>query len=364
LWWTQVSANEVRKAAAYGSVGLFFDNAGSDAANLTYTLDNSLANSLAAGQQVTETFSIPASDGVLVGATDVVFTIEGTNDAPTVSVTSTPATLIEASGNDAGVATATATLLKSDVDGGSLLHYDITLMLTQGWTQVSATEVRKAATYGTVSLFFDNAGSHAASLTYTLDNGLANSAAGQQVTETFSIPASDGVLVGATDVVFTIQGTNDAPTASVTSTPTTLIEASGSNAGVSTATAILLKSDVDGGSILHYDIALMLTQGWTQVSGNEVRKAATYGSVSLFFDSAGKRYSSRSLPTWRPTRLSRASAIALALGRPSRPSLASTCRAGATSRSRRSSGRRCRRSTAARCAAPSEHSSRDRSRGR
>src|SRR5262249_54416143 len=49
---------------------------------VSYILDNQKADKLGAGDAPTETFTIPVVDGNQTGSTDVVFTIEGRNDAP------------------------------------------------------------------------------------------------------------------------------------------------------------------------------------------------------------------------------------------------------------------------------------------
>ena len=90
---------------------------------MTYALNNALANGLAAGQQVTETFNVSASDGSLVGSKDVSFTIEGRNDAPVVTFvrggSGDPLLVPE---NTAG---SFATITAADPDAGQTLTFSI-----------------------------------------------------------------------------------------------------------------------------------------------------------------------------------------------------------------------------------------------
>ena len=81
---TAVSGN-YSVANTYGTLSL---NAVTGA--YTYTLDNSAAavQSLGAGGSATETFQVQATDGVNTStAQDLIFTISGVNDAPTISTT-------------------------------------------------------------------------------------------------------------------------------------------------------------------------------------------------------------------------------------------------------------------------------------
>lgn len=214
------------------------------------------------------TFAYTVSDGMLSAGSTAVLDITPVNNAPTVSVTSAPANLVEAGGSTPGLSSATATLVKSDIDGGVILHYDITLMLSQGWVQTSPTTIARAGAYGTATLTFDNFGSDSATLSYALDNSSVNGlAAGQQVFDTFTVSSSDGALVGSTPVTFTIEGADDTPLAS----PVVLTAvAEGSSARIITAAELLAGvTDVDSPTLTITSLGVQSGNGTLVDNGNQ-----------------------------------------------------------------------------------------------
>ncbi len=146
----------------------------------TYTLDNALANSLGAGQTVTEVYTITIDDGH--GATttqQITVTIRGTNDAAVLSA-------------DAAVLTETDAALST---GGTLTITDV---------DNAASFVAQAATDGLYGTFTVGA---AGTWSYVADSAFDGLNAGQSLSETFSVFAVDGTQ---TSVQVTINGTNDA----------------------------------------------------------------------------------------------------------------------------------------------------------
>ena len=207
-------------------------------------------------------------------------TVSAVNDPPTISA-SVDHHLVEAGGvanGTAGVATATATLTVADVD--STPSYDTVALALDGWTNAGSGNWTKTGTYGTATL---HTGSN--TVTYALDDSLL---ATQQLnttshqTETFTIPVTDGQLPGSTNVVFTVDGSNDNPTIS-SSVDHHLVEAGGinnGNPGVATATATLTLADVDGTP--SYDATGLLSAGWiTNDGGQTYTHSADYGTVTL-----------------------------------------------------------------------------------
>ncbi|HJE24710.1 MAG TPA: VCBS domain-containing protein [Methylorubrum populi] len=270
------------KAGTYGTVTL--DTA---ANTLTYVLDNTLeaTQALKAGDKPTETFTVPVTDGALQASTAVTFTVNGSNDAPTISAV-VDHDLVEAGGTangTTGTATAVATLTKADIDGTAT--YDVAVLTAEGsgWTSIDdGATYTKAGIYGTVTL--DTA---ANTLTYALDDTRAATQAlkaGDKPTESFTVPVTDGALQASTAVTFTVNGSNDAPTISATE-PAHLVEAGGTAngiAGTATAVATLTKADAEG--VASYDIAALTANdsGWTSAdNGATYTKAATYGTVTL-----------------------------------------------------------------------------------
>ncbi|OOF12926.1 hypothetical protein BZG84_16155, partial [Salinivibrio sp. PR932] len=150
--------------------------------NWTYTLDQSAVQSLDAGDQVTDTITLTASDGT---DQDIVITITGTDDLPEVSGEFV-GSVTEGNEGDAPV-TATGTLAISDVDDGD---------------NPTFADVTQAGNYGSLELVNGN-------WTYTLDqSAVQNLDAGDQVTDTITLTASDNTQQ---DIVITITGTDDAP---------------------------------------------------------------------------------------------------------------------------------------------------------
>ncbi|HSD70455.1 MAG TPA: VCBS domain-containing protein [Woeseiaceae bacterium] len=167
----------------YGTLTLSGDGA------YRYDLDNlaSIVQSLAGGQNVVDTFTYLASDGLASTPGTLTVTITGANDAP---VTADDAARVKedivtsSSGNVLGN--------DSDIDQGAIVL------------------VGNAGTYGRLSL-----GAHGG-YTYTLDNASAavqRLAAGQIVTEAFDYIATDATASTPGVLMVTIAGTNDRPVA-------------------------------------------------------------------------------------------------------------------------------------------------------
>jgi VCBS repeat-containing protein len=197
----------------------------------TYTLNNAntTVNALAAGETLTDTFTVKAADGT---SQVVTVTITGTNDAAIISGPVTGA-VTEAGGVAnaiVGNPNATGTLTSTDVDGTA-----------NAFTAVS-TATASTSGYGTYTM------TAAGVWAYTLNN--ANTtvqalAAAATLTDTFTVTAADGT---ARVVTVTITGSNDAAIISGTSIGA-VTEAGGvANAivGNPNATGTLTSTDVDG----------------------------------------------------------------------------------------------------------------------
>ena len=218
---------------AAGSYGTFAVDAATG--QWTYTLDEGLADSLAEGATVIETFTATVEDDF--GATDTVdvtVTVTGSNDAPTIDVSSEVAGSVTESGVSAGTSVATGLLTASDPDAGA----------TQSWSGDAT---------GTFGTFAVNAATGL--WTYTLDEGLANGLAeGQTVTETFSaIVTDDHGATDTVDVTVTVTGSNDAPMIEASSEATGSVIEGGVSVGSPVATGLLTASDPDAGA----------TQAWS-----------------------------------------------------------------------------------------------------
>ncbi|WFP08410.1 MULTISPECIES: retention module-containing protein [Achromobacter] len=158
------------------------------AGNWVYHLNNDdpKVQALAVGETLTEKFTVTTVDGT---EAEIVVTINGTNDAPTIAGTSTGAV------KEDGTQSASGQLTKTDVDTTD----------THTWSVSN----NGAGAYGTFAV--DASGKW----TYTLNNGSANVQGlkeGQQVTDTITVTVNDGH--GGTaqmPVTVTITGTNDVP---------------------------------------------------------------------------------------------------------------------------------------------------------
>ncbi len=170
-------ATIVARSDVPGTYGTFnIDTAGV----WTYSTSSAL-NELNAGQVVTDTFAVTTSDG---GSVNVVITITGTND----------------------IATLSGDVAKPLTEGDAVLSTTGTLTLAD-LDATDATLVEQTDTDGTYGKFSITA---AGAWTYTSDDALNQLDAGEVVTDTFAVTTSDG---GSVNVVITVTGTNDAPTA-------------------------------------------------------------------------------------------------------------------------------------------------------
>ncbi|OOE35765.1 hypothetical protein BZG04_08475 [Salinivibrio kushneri] len=167
---------DTTEAGAYGSLELVNGS-------WTYTLDQSAVQNLDAGDQVTDTITLTASDNT---QQDIEITITGTDDAPEVSGEFV-GSVTEGNEGDAPV-TATGTITINDIDGDDAPSF---------------ADTTETGTYGSLELVNGD-------WTYTLDQtSVQNLDAGDQVTDTITLTATNGV---PQDIAITITGTNDAPT--------------------------------------------------------------------------------------------------------------------------------------------------------
>jgi VCBS repeat-containing protein len=250
-----------------GSYGMLHLNADG---SYTYTLDNSNASvqALAEGQKAFDVFTYTNSDNHgASSSTTLTITVNGTDDAPTVSAGLSSAALVEQGTSVAGVATSTVNIAIGDVDGTAA--YD-----TAGWTKLTDTTFWHDGTYG--SAILDTA---ANTLTYTLDNARQATDSltqDQQASDSFNINVteSDGSLTASTPVSFSITGSDDAPTVSANN-PSAILAEQGVNApGIATSVVNLNIGDVDGAA--SYD-----TTGAIALTATTFRFDGTYGFAVL-----------------------------------------------------------------------------------
>ncbi|MBU3593687.1 hypothetical protein ICN42_06205, partial [Polynucleobacter sp. 71A-WALBACH] len=189
-----------------GSYGNFSIDANG---NWTFTA-NSAYNELAAGQRLSESFTVTSLDGSGTGVVTV--TITGTNDAAAITGTST-ASLTETN----AALTASGSLSATDVDSSAAF--------------VAQTAVTGSNGYGAFSI--DTAGAWS----YTASTAHNEFVAGQNYTDSITVATADGTTQVIT---VTITGTNDA--AAITGTSTASLTET--NAAL-TASGSLSATDVD-----------------------------------------------------------------------------------------------------------------------
>jgi len=210
--WNLSSGNVYIKAGTYGSAS-FDVNSGI----ISYSLDNNAAatEALTEGQPATDAFgSIRVIDSYDTALSNgISFAITGSNDAPTISVGSQSAQLLEAAGINNGIAgTPSASIALSLADVDDIATYDITDLIEHGWSLSSGNVYIKAGTYGSASFDISSG-----IISYSLENNATATQAlteGQAATDAFgSIRAISGYDIARSDLIaFAITGGNDAPT--------------------------------------------------------------------------------------------------------------------------------------------------------
>ncbi|MCK6452522.1 MAG: VCBS domain-containing protein, partial [Alphaproteobacteria bacterium] len=259
----------------------------------TFTVDNALVQQLAAGQVVTQTYTVTIADAAGTPATQVVtVTITGTNDAPVIAVEQGDSAAEGLAEANAGLAVS-GTLSVADVDViNTVTPSVVSVTIGQGesdngisnQTLLSFLSVDQGAvidadeTTGTINWSF-NSGAQA--FDYL--------AVGEALTLTYTIRATDDSTgtAGTDDqtVLITITGTNDGPVATA-DVANALTENDSVNSSVATASGSVLGNDTDA------DATDALTVVGVQAGaaagpingGVGTTIAGTYGSVVIAED--------------------------------------------------------------------------------
>ncbi|MGF1779688.1 VCBS domain-containing protein, partial [Vibrio nomapromontoriensis] len=210
--------------------------------------DSAAAQALREGQETSVVFDVIATDEIGAFVTQpVTITIVGTNDQPTILSSSDLQGSVTESGHldDGtlvdGVATATGTLIGSDVDASA----NLTFFIEDGNSD-----------FGTMTVDPDG------TWEFTLDNETSQSQSlkeGEVHNETFTVTVRDEFGAVNTEVItIAITGTNDQPVFTSSSTLTGEVTESGHNddgtevAGTPTASGVLFGSDVDSDALLTF----------------------------------------------------------------------------------------------------------------
>ena len=252
----------------------------------SYTVDNNDPNVQAlriSGQTLTDTFTYTMRDtGGLQSTNQVVIAIQGANDTPISNIDTT--TAIEAGGLTNGTAglnpSGNVFSNDTDVDAGDT---ETVIGVQHGIQTTTSGSVATTVTgtYGSIVINADG------SYTYTVDNSnvavQALRISGETLTDTFTYTMRDtGGLESTNQVVVTIQGANDTPTA--ISDSNTASEAGGlSNAtsGLNPSGNVLTNdTDVDVGDI---KTVIGVQHGIRSSTSGSVASivAGTYGSIII-----------------------------------------------------------------------------------
>jgi VCBS repeat-containing protein len=168
----------------------------------TYSVDDSLIQYLGQGDTRTESFTISLFDGTATVTHDVVITIYGTNDAPTLDAVTGP-TYSDSVQFD-HFAAVTGTLSGHDVDSATLIFG---IDRGQGDDSRQGYDISRAGNYGV--LYVNSA---TGAYIYVPDDDAIN-ALTTTATDDFTFTLSDGNLSARQAFTVTVNGANDAPVA-------------------------------------------------------------------------------------------------------------------------------------------------------
>ncbi|MCF6777251.1 DUF4347 domain-containing protein, partial [Thiotrichales bacterium 19X7-9] len=269
----------------------------------TWSFDSGLEafDYLAAGESLVLTYTLTVTDSESATDTqDVVITINGTNDAPVISIEagdSAAESLIE---SNAGL-TVSDTLTTTDLDLTDTVSVAVTSVVESGNTSGIANATLLGMMSATTGNFIDGAETQD-TFTWSFDSGVEAFdylAAGESLVLTYTLTVTDAPT-GATDtqtVVITINGTNDAPVISIEardSAAESLIE---SNAGL-TVSDTLTTTDLDLTDTVSVAVTSVVESGNTSgianatllgmmsaTTGNFIDGAETVDSFTWSFDS-------------------------------------------------------------------------------
>ncbi|SOZ38693.1 VCBS domain-containing protein [Cupriavidus neocaledonicus] len=215
-----------------GQYGTFTFNSTTGA--WTYTLDNSKADALIAGQQAGDALTVWSADQT--AQQTITVNITGTNDVATITASASEDTAVTEAGGvanaTAGDASASGTLTVSDADAGEA-HF------------AAVPPDSLVGQYGTFT-FNTTTGAW----TYTLDNGKADAlTAGQQVSDALTVWSAD--QTAQQTITVNITGTNDVATITASASEDTAVTEAGgvanATAGDASASGTLTVADVDSG---------------------------------------------------------------------------------------------------------------------
>ncbi|MEN9763041.1 MAG: hypothetical protein RI906_2867, partial [Pseudomonadota bacterium] len=281
-WTTADSGVTYTKTGTYGTATL-----ATGSGVLSYALNNSDTDTqaLVTGTTVTDSFAVRVTDGSATALVTVSFSIQGSDDAPTLAVVNA-ITYTDTSANDT-FSNTERTLVGGDDDAGTTLSYAVThataTASTGSYTVGSKTYDREligqygtlylASTAITVSSTTTAAGSYVYVPNDTAMEGLKENA-----TDSFTLTVSDGVLTTSRTLAVNITAANDLADFSLPSSSVSFADTSADDS-FTLASGSLGPSDRDAGEALRFSITGGSADG-RQV-GYDIGKQGTYGTLFI-----------------------------------------------------------------------------------
>lgn len=240
------------QSAAAGTAGTFtIDSEG--AWYYTLTASEATLQALGADEHIVETFAVATAGG---GSHNVVVTLDGANDAPTLDAL-TPITLTDTSA-DNSFADQTRSMVAHDLDANDTLTYGITDGV------VNAGVASKTSTYGTLTV---NTSSGATTFT---PNDAAIEARTADASESFTVTVSDGTQTASTSYTVNLTGANDTPSLTSIAPLSGAIERQTYTITYADLAAAANESDRDAGASLNFRVESVasgsLTKGGSAVT--------------------------------------------------------------------------------------------------
>ena len=232
-----------------------------------YSVANSAVQYLAAGQTATEAFTITASDGHGGTASQLVtVTVTGTNDVPNLRAGLGDIASVALGETDAGLS-ATGTLTLTDADLTDVVDLSVLGVVASGTTSgLNLTNAQLEAMFSVAPVSSSADADAANNVTWTFNSGsqaFDYLGAGQSLTLTYTVHASDAVSSDDQTVTVTINGSNDA----ATNLTLTVTQAPSNNSLPSGDFATITAADPDGGAGAYTYSLLSLTEYSSSVPG-------------------------------------------------------------------------------------------------
>ena len=198
-------SNGTSVTGTYGTLTIGADG------SYTYVADQSAADDLDAGDTATDVFTYTISDTVDTATATLTITVTGVNDTP-VAVDDTDTVAEDATVTKTG---SQNDVLNDDTDADDSASLTVTQIKKSGGSNSAVSSsttysngTSVTGTYGTLVIGADG------SYTYTADQTAADALdVNDSVTDTFVYTLSDGTATDTANLVITVTGVNDTPTA-------------------------------------------------------------------------------------------------------------------------------------------------------